>query len=245
MGVVLQNKPGALSMKMADGTARSFRHRGTPADIGVMTQIFKNKDYSLAGLARGAELNASFDNLSSTGKSPIIVDLGANIGASVIWFLNRFPGAHVVAFEPDPGNFELLQVNTDGLNVDIRKAAIGRQDGAVAIDDPGTGEWGYRTRPDPEGTCEMVSLNRIVQEKQQAGHTPFLLKIDIEGAEADLFDGPCGWVDEWPIIVIELHDWLLPGQGTSRNFLRCIGHRDRDFVSIGENIFSIRNHPTS
>jgi len=38
-----------------------------------------------------------------------------------------------------------------------------------------------------------------------------------------------------------LHDWLLPGQGTSRSFLKCMAALDRDFVHIGENVFSIRN----
>jgi len=34
---------------------------------------------------------------------------------------------------------------------------------------------------------------------------------------------------------------MLPRQGTSRNFLKCIANLDRDFLHIGENIFSIRN----
>jgi hypothetical protein len=51
------------------------------------------------------------------------------------------------------------------------------------------------------------------------------------------------WIDRFPLLVIELHDWLLPGQSTSRNFLREIALRDRDFVYRGENIFSIANQP--
>lgn len=33
----------------------------------------------------------------------------------------------------------------------------------------------------------------------------------------------------------------MPDEGTSRSFLQCVATRDRDFVHIGENIFSIRN----
>jgi hypothetical protein len=70
---------------------------------------------------------------------------------------------------------------------------------------------------------------------------PFIAKIDIEGAEADLFAANTGWVQSFDLVIIELHDWMLPGQGTSRNFLKCIANLDRDFLHIGENIFSIRN----
>jgi hypothetical protein len=38
---------------------------------------------------------------------------------------------------------------------------------------------------------------------------------------------------------VELHDWLLPKAGTSCSFLHCAGQHDRDFVVVGENIFSI------
>jgi hypothetical protein len=67
------------------------------------------------------------------------------------------------------------------------------------------------------------------------------VKIDIEGAEAELFSANTEWVDQTPLIIIELHDWLLSRQGISRNFLRCVSSLDRDFVHIGENIFSVKN----
>ncbi|MFL6694040.1 MAG: FkbM family methyltransferase, partial [Ramlibacter sp.] len=66
-------------------------------------------------------------------------------------------------------------------------------------------------------------------------------KIDIEGFEANLFSANCEWIDLFPLLIIELHDWLLPRQGNSRAFLREIAQRDRDFVFRGENVFSISN----
>lgn len=46
---------------------------------------------------------------------------------------------------------------------------------------------------------------------------------------------------EWktPVVVIELHDWLLPKQGSSEAFLQCISRQSRDFVFRGDNVFSI------
>jgi hypothetical protein len=42
-----------------------------------------------------------------------------------------------------------------------------------------------------------------------------------------------------PILIVELHDWLLPKQSTSGPFLECISKMKRDFVYIGEDIYSI------
>jgi hypothetical protein len=87
----------------------------------------------------------------------------------------------------------------------------------------------------------MMAMSRVVEEKRSAGAVPFIAKIDIEGAERDLFQEPTAWVDHFPLLIVELHDWLLPKQRTSEPFLKCVSQRDRDFVHIGENVFSIRN----
>ena len=42
------------------------------------------------------------------------------------------------------------------------------------------------------------------------------------------------------MLIIELHDWMLPGACNSKNFLRAISQYDRDFVHIAENIFSLK-----
>ena len=73
-------------------------------------------------------------------------------------------------------------------------------------------------------------------------YEPFIVKIDIEGGENDLFANSTSWIDDFPLLIIELHDWLFPMKGTSRNFLMAISKLDRDFVHHGENIFSINNH---
>jgi len=227
----------AITLRTTNGNSRPFHHRGTRADLGVIAQMFKNEDYSLKRLRRGSELRAVVQAMPR----PLIIDAGANIGASVCWFALNFPRTHVVAIEPDPGNFELLKRNTEGLDVELHQAAIGARDGRVQLVDPGQGEWGYRTAAADDGSVPMLSMARIVAEKQAAGYTPFICKIDIEGGEADLFTPPTDWVDPFPLMMVELHDWLMPGQGTSRSFLQCVAARDRDFVHLGENIFSIRN----
>jgi hypothetical protein len=81
-------------------------------------------------------------------------------------------------------------------------------------------------------------MNDIYQ-RYSARCFPFIAKVDIEGGEEDLFSGSTEWVSATP--VLELHDWLLTKSASSRNFLQCISQLDRDFVYIGEDVFSISN----
>jgi len=85
-----------------------------------------------------------------------------------------------------------------------------------------------------------VTMDEIYAARA-ATHFPFIAKIDIEGAEAELFSRNLDWVAATPLIIIELHDWLMPKQGTARSFLKCVAAQDRDFVYFGENVLSLRN----
>src|SRR6202000_2800973 len=160
-----------------------LRHRGTPADKNVIRQMFQYEDYSFNHLKRGTELIEMYNALDR----PLIIDAGANIGASVCWFQKGFPRAHVVAFEPEDHNFELLRTNTSDLNVELHHSAVGATEGTVALIDPGQGEWGYQTRDDNTANVKRESLARVIASKIAEGFVPFIAKIDIEGGEDDLF----------------------------------------------------------
>ena len=86
-----------------------------------------------------------------------------------------------------------------------------------------------------------MSINGILSDPTYDACEPFIVKIDIEGGEQDVFSGNTEWVARTPVLIIELHDWLIPKGGTSGPFLKCISALDRDFVYIGEAIFSIAN----
>jgi FkbM family methyltransferase len=230
------------STRIGTGPGRLFLHRGTRADLGVMHQMFESQDYSFDRVRRGPELRALYEAIAGTGKQPLILDAGANIGASVVYFHLAFPAAHIVALEPARNNFEVLKQNMTGIQVDARCEAIGAASGEAQLIDPGEGEWGYRTVSAFGGErVRVVSASELVRQKTGQGYEPFIAKIDIEGGEADLFSSSTGWVDQFPVVIVELHDWLLTRSANSRNFLKCISALNRDFVYIGENIFSIKN----
>ena len=236
------NQPSSeMNFKCPTGTDRIFRHRGSKADKSVLQKIFKNQEYSISRLNRFNEIMANFYDILNSGKKQLIVDVGANIGASVVWFSVNFPGSHIMAFESDVPNFELLAANSSGLDVEIHNVALGSADGWVSLIDPGRGESAYRTVLSEHGTRRLVSLPRILSEKISKGFIPFIIKIDIEGGEDNLFKNDAVIINEFPLLIIQLHDWLLPSQRSSRNFLNWVAEHNRDFVYSGENIFSIRN----
>lgn len=222
-----------------------FFHRGTKSDFGVLGQIFVSKDYDLSRLQRWAEIDHIYEYVVNSGKKPLIIDAGANIGASVIWFTKYFPNAHICAFEPEHENFTILETNVKEYqsagDIQIVQAAVGAVDGFVDIVDAGQGECGFRTEITSDGNTLLVSLARFVSEKASEGYVPFIVKIDIEGGEEQLFSQDCEWINAFPLIIIELHDWLIPRKMTSKPFIKFISTQNRDFVYIGENIFSISN----
>jgi FkbM family methyltransferase len=238
--------PSYSSTNLALGNVvRQFRFRKETTDEQVMKFILVNNQYDLNRLTRVNELLTFARQQEAKGLRPLIVDAGANIGASAIYFLANLPNALVVAVEPDAGNFDLLSKNVAGLNVKPFHAAISSSPGRARVFDSGTGHWGYRTEVLSESdkradAVDCLSINDIYQS-HASGFFPFLVKIDIEGAERELFSANTEWVTRTPLIIIELHDWLLPKDGTSAPFLKCIAQLQRDFIYIGEDVYSVAN----
>jgi FkbM family methyltransferase len=234
-------------IQIGDSAPRKFWFRGGTTDQVVMNEIFGATQYGLGRLRRAREIKSFQERQIATNKVPLIIDAGANIGATSVFYALAVPNAQVVAIEPDAGNFELLQRNIYGLNVEAIHDAVSSTPGLARVTDPGIGHWGYRTENissgSDTGTTKSVprlTMNDIYQ-RYSARCFPFVVKVDIEGGEEDLFSGSTEWVSVTPVLIVELHDWLLTKSASSRKFLQCVSQLDRDFVYIGEDVFSISN----
>lgn len=226
-----------------------FYREGT-SDCKVIEQIWRHKNYDLRQLQRAKDIIEWYKAILIQGKRPLIVDAGANIGASTLYFSEMYKQALILALEPERKNFDMLSLNTKQCwNVNNLNVALSSTDGEMDVIDPGEGAWGFRTRNC--GCRNNSEINAVERVKSISMETlinsvnenvsPFIVKIDIEGGEDDLFSQNTGWVDKFPLLIIELHDWLLPGKANSANFLHCIADLKRDFVYVGEHIFSIKN----
>lgn len=210
--------------------------KGT-ADERTMRAVLQHGQYDVAHLNRRSELSQFHQRAIARAQPPLIIDLGANIGASALYFNHVWPESRIVAVEPSPDNFSLLKQNIDGrTNILPVHAGIASQDGFMRIVDDDAETDAFKTEP---GVGDIPALSMATLLRDEVG-APFICKIDIEGAERDLFSRDTEWIDQFPLIMIELHDWMLPGEAASQNFLKAVADRRRDFTFNGETIFSLR-----
>jgi FkbM family methyltransferase len=216
--------------------------RGTE-DVVSIIQVFISEFYNLKMLgSRFDNLTKKYDDLVKEGKIPLIIDCGANIGLSSLFFSMSFPLAKVIAIEPDRGNCEFSNLNTADRNVEVLRAAIGSQEGTCRILDNSVSSNSFRIEmtSDRSESIDVLTVESII-DRYGAESSPFIIKIDIEGFEDDLFSKNTDWVNRFDLLIIELHDWMLPAKGSSVNFLKVISREHRDFQFYNENIFSIKN----
>jgi FkbM family methyltransferase len=182
-------------------TSKHARHpllcRANTTDVPVFRQVFVQRDY------------ACLDHLA---EARLILDCGANVGYSSAYFLSRFPRAEVIAVEPDPGNFELLERNLAPYGGAARalRSAVWSHPARLTLAASayrGGGEWARQVReclPGEPG-FDAVDIGGLLAG---SGHDRIsLLKIDIEGAEGVVFAADVGpWIERVDHLVIELHD---------------------------------------
>ena len=152
-----------------------------------------------------------------------------------------YPKVTVTAVERQRENFRLLEENSKGAKVSLVNAAVAAKPGKLQLFGPGDGgAFSIIAGGKGKKLYEVPALSIDELLASQNG-TPFILKIDIEGAEQDLFTANGKTIDQFPVVIIELHNWMLLGTASSRPFLQWHAARDRDFVFHGKNVFSFCN----
>lgn len=213
---------------------------GSYEDWATLYHVFAGSEYSFAPFPQRKYVDQHYLGILKRGNSPIILDLGGNIGLTAIYFALEFPDAIILSVEPSSRNLELLRSNVRGIeNIQIFHAAIASQQGRVVLKDPGLGFNAYRTGEDGQEVEEVEKMTVEQLLQTQLAAEPFLAKIDIEGAERELFSSNLEWVQKTPAIVIEPHDWLLPGLSTSYGWMSSLAQPNRDFMFRGEVVFSV------
>lgn len=187
------------------------------------------------------------DDLLPRDFSGLVVDAGGYIGTASIAFASKFPKATVVTIEPSSSNYTLLEKNVAHFkNIHPRKAALGpKAGGRVSLRDRRTGSWGFTIvddaadRRDAE-ILEEVPVTSLDQVEQEFNCPIAFLKLDIEGAEKQIFEGNELMLRAIPLVFVELHDRIVAGcTDAFRNL-----SRDRWILRLsGEKFLSIhRGH---
>ncbi len=220
-----------------------FCLRAGTVDISVFRQVILDTEYDIRPFPQFQKLEWLYSNEIREGRRPLIIDCGANIGLSAVWLSHTFPEAQVIAIEPAVDNIEIAKRNLAAYpNVVLIHGAIWDKATELKITDKGVEPCAYQVN-ESDIQAEACSQEKIkaftIPEliKMAGASHPLIVKIDIEGAEASLFRSNIEWVRSTNLIMIELHDWMLPNQRTSAPFIRSFANLEFDFMQRGENTF--------
>ena len=182
--------PRGYSVRLADAT-RHLWLRTYGGDLFVFYEVLLDRCYRLP---------------RSLAAPRTIVDLGANVGLTTLFYAAEYPDSRIICVEPDPSNVALLRHNVQSLGsrATVVEAAVAARSGSVSFR-VGAGSWGGFVSND-EGdtkkiTATTVSEIRRLHDLEQID----LLKVDIEGSERDVFADCSEWIRAVSTIIIELH----------------------------------------
>ena len=151
-------------------------------------------------------------NFCLPSSANVIVDAGAYIGITAIFYAKKFPAARVFAIEADRSNFQLMLKNIRPYpNITPIHAALWDSEGYLSIGDPLPGAccsgWACTVSSRP-GNVRAITIRSLMKDFG-IDHIN-LLKINVEGSEKEIFEA-CDWQDQVDSIVIDLHDRFKPG----------------------------------
>jgi len=136
----------------------------------------------------------------------VIIDAGANIGDTTVWYLSKFPEALVIAVEPDPENFRLLEINCRpyGNRALLLCSALWAETARLSLQHSRScNEISVRAYKG-DNECQGISIPDLIR---RYGISQIdILKMNIEGAENAIFSAPeDGWIGHVRTMVIAVH----------------------------------------
>ena len=207
-------------------------------DYITVQEIFFNNDYNLK------KFNFLDVNNQSNYKTKLIIDCGANIGCSSLFLHKNYPQSFIISIEPEEKNFSLLKSNTKEIKkIRLINSAISCDEHFFALkkSKDSRAHKVYYEKNQNQSQLKTFTINDILKEYPENKFDFFLIKIDIEGFEKKLFEKNTEWVDKFKVIIIELHDWMMPFNNQSLNFQKAIlnSKKYKDIIISGENLILI------
>ena len=191
-----------LNLKFFNSKKFSFKNYGLihlrngTSDVDFFNQVFLDLEY----------------NIYLNFLPKIIVDAGANIGLTSLYFSNKYPHAKIISIEPENENFKFLELNTQlHKNISVMKKALWCDAGYIYLDKKLSNDShqvsvnGIDTNKIETVTVQdIICLNSIDKID--------ILKIDVEGAEKEIFSkNYSDWLPKVKYLIVEQHDRLKSG----------------------------------
>jgi len=143
-------------------------------------QIPKNMTEHIEKIFKG-EYDIAYRN-----PSPVILDIGGNIGGFSLWANKRWANSKIYSYEPIKNNFNLLKENTKSIdNIVISNVAIGSKTETRRM------HYGAHNI----GECSFINGDEQVEEGEEVSvmsasllPNANIVKIDTEGAEIEILE---------------------------------------------------------
>ena len=196
------------------------------SDIRVLWQVFGERWF----------------NLPDIQPPQLIVDGGAYIGYTALFFAAHYPDAKIIAIEPNAENCELFRRNCAAYaNIELIEAAVWDADVPLHIENPQDDSWMLRMEAGESAEnppVDGISLTTVLTESEFDAID--LLKLDIEGAEKVVFGrNYAQWLPRTRHMLIELHERYTPG--CDDTFYAAIAEEPYQISEVGEYTILRRN----
>ncbi|WP_179018581.1 FkbM family methyltransferase [Winogradskyella forsetii] len=143
-------------------------------------------------------------NFKTNSETPLIIDCGANMGLSLLYFNQLYPNSNILAFEPDTSVLPFLEKNLQSQvlhNVKLYKNAVWNANEELTFfTDNGMGG---RVRASYNGK-DSTTINAL-RLKDFLNEPVDMLKIDIEGAEYTVLNDCNGRLQNVKHLFVEYH----------------------------------------
>ena len=214
-------------------------------DILTVYEIFSIESYNLKKFKIWKDISRKYQKYQDEKLIPLILDCGSNIGSSTEYFQRIFKGSYATLIEPEEKNFNFANKNLSNKNNKLLNLVISNEEKDYFFEQDFKDSRAARVTGNQGTKIKSITINKILDDFPHNKYQPFLIKIDIEGFEAQLFSENYQWMNKFNIIIIEIHDWMLPGVANSHNFINALNQitnkdNKRDLIISGENLISIK-----
>lgn len=178
-----------------------FLRGGNSSDFEIFEQIFNFEEY-----------RAICKLLSENKIQGAILDLGANIGLSSVYFERHVDNSPILAIEPDPFNYKILVKNTENYpTIQALNYSIAHVDNLLFTihDNFRDGkEWSKTVQASTNGSISGITIQSLIQKFHL--NEIALLKMDIEGYEKYIFENSdLSFLDFVKVIAVEVHEEFI------------------------------------
>ena len=148
---------------------------------------------------------------NASSKKPFIIDCGANIGLSVLYWKYLYPDSKIIAFEPDPAIFKILENNLTQFNyqgIEFRNLAVWSSESEMSFQvDNSVGGKIIQA----ENIPNVIKVKTFRLKNLLKQHID-MLKIDIEGAEYEVLKDCQEKLFLVDHLFVEYHGWMSQTQ---------------------------------